>query len=419
MGPHTPAIDDSYRRYVDLLLRHSRLLAERRDEDAETEAVEEEMTRLWDRLDAVQRHSLSGLGSDLNWVRRGCLPAPNGHRPEDVSKQDVRAWIEARAQGDWHGLLHYLRVCSPRNPTFGLAFHRALAWQAIGFPQLAGLFFDLASELDPSNGFVAYRALQTASQVDPQAAVERARTILKDPSRHPASVVALAVTILLVVRVEDGPQIDPSEAAELLRGCLERVHSESTSDEDRGILYDIAALGFHRLGDFPEARHAYEEALRIQPNDATLLVRLGLLLYGREDENAAGLLARAAELQSPLFMPYFFLAHYHISRRHFVEALTLCSQALARTTSDPIRAELLEWAAICESELSFPDEAVEALFRAARVLDPTNERISRNQQAFEAGRRDPAGRPYDFEPADSFKVRREAEILTALARSAA
>jgi hypothetical protein len=90
MGPHTPTIDDTYRRYADLLLRHSRLLAERGDEDAETEAVEEEMTRLWDHLDAVQRQSLAGLGSDLNWARNGCQLAPRSRRSEDVTPQISR-----------------------------------------------------------------------------------------------------------------------------------------------------------------------------------------------------------------------------------------------------------------------------------------------------------------------------------------
>lgn len=185
------------------------------------------------------------------------------------------------------------------------------------------------------------------------------------------------------------------------------------------MIYHSAALGFHLLGNFPEARHAYEEVLRISPDNATVLVGLGLLLYGREDENASHLFARAAALQSPLVMPYLFLAHYHISRHNFVEALAFCSQALARTTSDPVRAQLLEWAAICESELSFPDEAVKVLFLKARELDPANERIAKNQRAFEAGRPGPAGGEYEFEPADSFKAHRANEIRQLLRRPAA
>jgi hypothetical protein len=173
------------------------------------------------------------------------------------------------------------------------------------------------------------------------------------------------------------------------------------------------------LGDLTEARRAYEEGLRIRPDNVEMLVGLGLLLYGREDENAADLFARAAKLGSPLVIPYHFLAHYHLVRGNFVDGFAFCSQALARTTSAPVRAELLEWAAICEGELSFPDEAVNVLFREARELDPANERISKNQHAFEVGRHDPAGTQYDFEPAYSFKARREAEVLTALARPAA
>jgi tetratricopeptide (TPR) repeat protein len=419
MGPHTPVIDDSYRRYADLLLRHSRLLAERGDEDAEAEAVEEEMTRLWDHLDAVQRRSLSGLGSDLNWAHNGCQLAPRSRRPEDVTPQDLQAIGEAMEHDDWHRVLHHLRACSPGIPPFELARTRALAWRAIGFPQLTGLFFDLASELDPSNGPIAYAALDTAAQVDLPAALGRARAIVNDPFRHPTEVVALAFRILLGVDEGDGPRIDPEEANELLRAFIERLRLESPSDAERAEIYHLAAVSFHLLGNFPEARSAYEEVLRINPDDPAVLVGLGLLLYGREDEKAAGLFARAAELQSPLVQPYLFLAHYHISRHNFVAALTSCSQALARAASSQVRAQLLEWAAICESELSFPDEAVKVLFREARELDPANERISRNQQSFEVGRQGTAGRPYDFEPADSFKVRREAEILTALLRPAA
>jgi tetratricopeptide (TPR) repeat protein len=289
----------------------------------------------------------------------------------------------------------------------------------MGFPQLAGLFFDLASELDPGNGLIAYTALNTAAQVDPSAALQRARTILGDPSRHPTVVVAFAVGMLLQTGEEDGPRIDLREATDLLRGCLERLRLESPPDDERAKIYHLAAIGFLLLGNSPEAEHAFEEGLRITPDDDDILVGLGLSLYGREDEKAESLFARAAELESPLVQPYLFLAHYHISRHQFVEALTFSSQALARTTSDQVRAQLLEWAAICEGELSFPDEAVKALFREARGLDPANERISKNQQTFEVGRQGPAGRPYDFEPAHSFKVRREAEFLTVLARPAA
>src|SRR5947209_7469104 len=139
MGPYSPTVDNLYRRYADLLLQHHRLLSEGKAADAEIEKLEEEMTRLWDRLDATQRQSLSGLGSDLNWVRRQCHLAPRGRRPEDVTKQDFDFLAKAGKDGDWHSLLHYLRLCAPRTSPFQLAYLRASAWAGLGFPQFASL----------------------------------------------------------------------------------------------------------------------------------------------------------------------------------------------------------------------------------------------------------------------------------------
>lgn len=151
MKPETlvpaPILDDSFRRYVALLLRHHHLLSERPEDDSEIEAVEDEMTELWDELNPAQRQSLSGLGSDLNWIRRGCQPAPRGRRAEDVTPQDLQSLVSARDEGDWHALLHELRTCAPSMPAFELADLRALAWSKIGFMDLNRVFRELAAQL--------------------------------------------------------------------------------------------------------------------------------------------------------------------------------------------------------------------------------------------------------------------------------
>ncbi len=148
MDPHTPTVDEVYRRCAELLLRRHRLLSEAKDEDAEAETGEEEMTRLWDRLDAVQRRSLSGLGSDLSWVRRGFELAPRRRRPEEVTPQDFQSLVQARNDADWHGLLHHLRLCAPGMSPSQLASLRAAAWDRIGLPQLASVFYDVASGME-------------------------------------------------------------------------------------------------------------------------------------------------------------------------------------------------------------------------------------------------------------------------------
>ena len=160
METSIPTIDESYRRYADLLLRHNSLLANQNDEDEETEAVEEEMTALWDGLNSDQRRSLAGLGSDLTWVRRHCQLAPRARRAEEVTPDDLRSLSESRDRGDWHGLLHHLRVCGAKITPLELASLRASAWAAIGFPDLAIVFRDLATELEPS------RSIPSSSRMD-------------------------------------------------------------------------------------------------------------------------------------------------------------------------------------------------------------------------------------------------------------
>jgi hypothetical protein len=148
MAPHDQTIDDVYKQYAELLLRHHYLLSEDKDEAPETEAIEEEMTTLWDQLNPVQRKSLSGLGSDLSWIRRKYQPAPKGRRPEDVTEQDFESLLQARATGDWHEVLHYLRLCAPKTPPSQTAYARAMAWSELGLPKLARVFYDVATSLE-------------------------------------------------------------------------------------------------------------------------------------------------------------------------------------------------------------------------------------------------------------------------------
>jgi len=419
MGPYTPTIDEAYRQYADLLLQHHRLSSEGKEEDLDTETVEDEMSRLWARLNPIQKQSLSGLGSDLNWVRRRCQLAPRGRRPEDVTPQEFQTLIESKDEADWHGLLHHLRVCAPKVRPFPLAYLRASAWSAIQVPKVVSVFYDLAAELEPSNGSIALLALRAADQADPEGALGRARRITEEPYRHPAVVVTLATAMQLREFEDKGTPFDRQRFAELLRSSLGRIRLEPTSDAEMAMTYQLAATWFESLDEPQEALSCYEEGLRITPENETLLIGLGLLLYGRDDERAASTFTQATKLDSPLVWPYFFLSHYHLLRRQFKESLRFGLLALPRATTNQVRAELLEWFAICQSELSYPDEAVRAMFREATVLDSANERIARNLQAFESTRQGVTQQKFDIEPAQSLKVRRAFEARSSLGRMAA
>jgi hypothetical protein len=149
MDTFTPRMDEVYLEYAKRLLRHHELLTEGKESANETSQVEDEMTELWDQLDAIQRKSLSGLGSDFHWVRRDGRPAHWAPGARELSPEDRTALDEARARADWHRLLHQLRVCAPSLPTIDLAEQRAEIWSTLGQPLIARVF-DEFSRLVPT-----------------------------------------------------------------------------------------------------------------------------------------------------------------------------------------------------------------------------------------------------------------------------
>lgn len=154
MSEYTPIINDQFRQYADMLCQHDRLLFDAATEP-ELDLVESEMTQLWNELDAVQQRSLSGLSSDLNWLRRGGQSAPKGKSPVEVTGGELRDLWRARDMRDWHKLLHYLRVYSGQFSPLEIAALRATAWQALGFPHVARMFGGLAARLEPDNARLA------------------------------------------------------------------------------------------------------------------------------------------------------------------------------------------------------------------------------------------------------------------------
>ena len=98
------------------------------------------MTELWDRLDAIQQKSLSGLGSDLNSVRRGGISAPLGPRLGDVSTEDRRVLDEARDSFRLASVAAPSSRLWPSLSTIDLAQLRAEIWSILGPPQIAGVF---------------------------------------------------------------------------------------------------------------------------------------------------------------------------------------------------------------------------------------------------------------------------------------
>ncbi len=149
MASFDPIMDAAFRESAELELRCHCLLAEGKEGAPEILAAEDRMTVLWEKLDDVQRRSLNGMGSDLNWVRRKGEPAPNGRKTAvEVLPAEQQELAAAIGSNEWHKALHYLRLCAASVPIVTVASLRGRAYEAIDLPTYASVFYKLAADLD-------------------------------------------------------------------------------------------------------------------------------------------------------------------------------------------------------------------------------------------------------------------------------
>ena len=131
--------------YSDLQLsRHHLMMCD--TEESVMYELEDRMTKLWDGFDDVQRKDLRGMAADLNWVRRGGkFPiAIECGQTIQLTSENRRWMAEERSKGEWLEILDSMRVHGPIFSTFDLAFYRGEAYQAIGLPGYATIFYDFA-----------------------------------------------------------------------------------------------------------------------------------------------------------------------------------------------------------------------------------------------------------------------------------
>jgi hypothetical protein len=149
MSSFDPKMDAAFRESAELELRCHYLLQEGKADDPEISAAEDRMAVLWEKLDEVQRRSLNGMGSDLNWVRRKGEPPPKGRtRAEEVTAAEQQELAAATGLKQWHKVLHYLRLCAPAYPIAALASLRGRAYEEIGLTAYASVFQEQAASLD-------------------------------------------------------------------------------------------------------------------------------------------------------------------------------------------------------------------------------------------------------------------------------
>jgi tetratricopeptide (TPR) repeat protein len=407
MSPFDPTIDTSFLEYADLQLRRQGLLMHAKEQEPEFDQIEDRMTELWEKFDAIQRQSVNGMASDLNWIRRKGQPPPKGRKADEVTASERQELLAARVSKEWHRFLHYMRICASVIPAVNLAYLRGNAYDAIGFHTYAAAFYEFAAELAPSNSSMGVIALRSVDRVDPEKALRRAEQVIASPLQFPPVVVALSAVMVLRRDEEGDRPIDRDRYSSILKDALSRLSLEPPSDAGHAMSYQLAASGFEILDDLPAALQCYEDGLKLSPDNEVLLIGKGLLLYGSQTERAVEAFQRVVSNQgSSLVWPYFFLAHYYLLHQNYSESLKMGKQARARAKTNPIRAELFQWQAICLSESGYPPDVVRPLFEKALSLDPSNERIRRNSEAFENSQAEERDTFWDIEAEETLRTER-------------
>jgi tetratricopeptide (TPR) repeat protein len=400
-------VDASFREYADLQLRRHSLLLEGKENAAETLEAEEQMEELWEKLDETQRHSLNGMASDLNWIRRNGEPPSKGRKTrEEVTERESQELLAAMESKDWHALLNHLRVCAPTLPPVHLGYLRGTAYDALGFPGYARVFFEQAAEFDPANASMGVLALRYVEKTNPENAIRRANKILESPLRHSPVLLAWSVGMILRRHETEGLPIDRKRFSAVLTDIVKRLPLEPP-DAARAMAYQAVAAGFEIVGEPEAALRGFDEGLKLAPNNELLLMGKGLLLYGRQTDEAIELFGRLVRQETASVWPYFFLTHYHLLQENYSSSLEMGREAWARAAADPVRAELLEWQAICLTELHYPSEVVRSIFEKALALDPSNPWISKNLASFERAGAKAKESEWHIEEASRLKTQRD------------
>ncbi len=351
------------------------------------EREDDELNDLWTEIDDRQRQRLWGLSSDLNSLRdRETLVESDW--PPMTRKELAHAQSVAFQARDWDKLLEYLR----RPPRFHsrdtVDYLRGRAWQGMGHPEVAVLFFDNARRLGPENpayGFFGLECLK-AMEAWPEV-LRRFDSSMRDPAT-PAQLLFSAADAVCIYASRTGDFSYYEKAINAVDEGFRRVGQpgqQEPLDEILSGAYGTKSICLGHLGRADESLRVYDEAVRRFPQNTTLLTARGLLKQELGRSDAVDDFRQAVALGTTAAWAYLELARDELRRGRSEEAIDLCKRALPLAQRDTsMQAALFELTAIAKYRRNESADAVRAAFQRAGELDPLNEEIRMNRDRFES-----------------------------------
>jgi tetratricopeptide (TPR) repeat protein len=377
------ANDRNFRAYALALLRHHNLLSEGKGNDIQIEVVEDRMSAMWGELDEAHRNELRGISSDLNWIRRGFLPAPKGRSKEDVTRAELDEFQQLNEAGNLLLLLHSVRACAPALDNGLVAFCRARCYVGLGLPEVSEPFLKATVDLANDRSDDCRSAFVMLIHVSPSGAFQKATEVIAASDKYPPVVVAFAIQFFVEFLGGETTAFSKEELADIMRKAADRLDDEPTPQEDRVLFCSLVGAQLMSFGFVGDSIRFLERGLQLEPENAELLGWLGEAVYARDRAWAVELFKRSILAKTRLVRPYLHLANHFLVERDFERANAYAAHAADMARDNDSLAAALEIMAISLSEQGGDSRIVLGMFRRAASLAPGNSRIAGNLTVFE------------------------------------
>ncbi len=377
------------------LLRLNELIEAGRDEEAEGDAVRDEMDMQWYRMDDRQRERMDYLAVDLEHLAQAKgKPDYVGPIDREWAKEYQVTWdIMTEAGAD--RVLALLRDRRAGLPSGNHIFVQARNYERLGMPEVALSFYETAESRDKSFATMTLIFLWQQGRMD--LALPRAESVLVNGSQDNLAVFFACSVLMDAIRHTD---VDAS------RPIYERIHRHLASvakslemellkshNVVELYLNTIMVLGicFGRLGKYDTAIKTFDHYLannaRSPVGDADIYSLRGFAKLTGNFQGALVDFRSAVGKRASSAWPYIFLVHDALNRNSLLEAMSLCNFTLDNLSEVPdiAKALLYEGRGITMARLGQPKERVLENFDRAIDLVPEEPRLHHNRATAAAG----------------------------------
>ena len=286
-----------------------------------------------------------------------------------------------------------------------LAFFRAVLCEHLGFWKAAAIFHrDGALGLQDGSDYMLVAA-GPAMRLCMEGRIDAAWEFIEHLRNLMPNTVTNMVASLMYfhrARIEHNADV----RSNLRRGVIQyfdqgweasqKIPETNLSSQMQNIIslcLDAAVLTAWQLDDISRAQQLADEAVMFKPENPDALALRGMLNY--PSDASINDFRMAILLPDCGYLPFVYLACHAYNTRLIRDGERLCREALARNPSRLTRANLFGLLAVFRDLAGGSHDEVEAIFKEALSLDPTNQQVIRNYEKFKS----PAG----FDDFDEWK----------------